>query len=113
MNFSGNLTSGVTITFTQKERAVIQRGLKREVRRRESTGLSTLTGAEIFTTEMTNVIESMVRRFLEGDKQAPLTVAEQATIDGIVETAAERDVSTVPLTTILGKSKRKAGKKKR
>jgi hypothetical protein len=98
MNITGNLTAGVTITFTAAEREVIIRALKREIKRRQADGEEAQTGTVIFSNRLKTIIEVMVRDFLDMDRLAPLTQAEQDQIAGIFATAAERDVAGVPLT---------------
>lgn len=99
MNFTGNLTAGVTITFTANEKTIIQRGLKRAIKQREEMNLPAMTGAQIFVALLTNATDMVISSFREHDKAAPLTSEEQAQIDAIIAAAAERQVSGVPVST--------------
>jgi hypothetical protein len=114
MNFTGSLAAGVTITFTAAEKDIIQRGLKRELKRRADLSITPVqTGAQIFTESLKAAIESIVRGYLQRDREAVLTPAEQTQVDSIFATAAEREVSGVPLTLKMSKARKKLGKKKR
>lgn len=89
MTITGNLADGINITFTDSERAVLVRALKR-LKRTSPTGM---TLAQLAEAKVRNFFTNWVQDERGVERRVALTDEEQASVDAIYTAAAERDAN--------------------